>query len=92
MNTIYLSATALLLPAVAVLLTRTISRCYPWHLCTSAADWLILPVVALYVLIILTGGWLARCAELWAPRPTHEAASHRSPRRTLSPRVNTSPV
>ena len=90
MNTIYLSTAALLLPAAAVLLSRTLYRGYPWHLCTSAADWLILPVVALYVLIILTGGWLARCAELWKTRPERDLAPRRTSPRNLPARITTS--
>lgn len=92
MNALALSSTVLLLPAVAVLLTRIIFCRYPWQLCTSVADWLLLPFYGFYILIILTWGHLIRCAWLWESRSARDAsADHSSPRR-FPPHGTTSPT
>ena len=93
MNACLLCAAPLLLLVGIFLFVRKLSGLYPWEISRSFLDLLVLSWVVAYLLMLLTAGWLARCAEMWAPRRVRDVVTHHSamglPPSGLSPRPTT---
>ena len=87
MNPIYLYAAPLLLLAGSALFALYFSGLPLRTLRLSGCDWLILPFVGLYLMLLVVWGGVFNCLESFAHRPEDDlGAQHSSPQFSHHPR------